>query len=297
MNAEQISNRPVALVTGASRGLGRALARALAADGWQLVITSRGGAELATAEAELAELTTVVALAGSIVDDDHRARLASAAAALGGARLLVNNAGTLNGADAAGADGGCEPLPRLADFPLPELLETFEVNVLAPIALTQLVLPQLRAHTGDVLNISSDAAAVAYEGWGGYGASKAALDLASAVLAVEEPELRVWAVDPGSMRTRMLQEASPGEDISGEPLPEEVAPALLTLVRDRAASGRYRASELLADRVGPAGAVTAGPDPAGPAAAPAAEAPGHAFAEAPAGAVPLAASSARRGDR
>ncbi|WP_327675008.1 SDR family NAD(P)-dependent oxidoreductase [Kitasatospora sp. NBC_00458] len=275
MNAQQISNRPVAVVTGASRGLGLALARALAADGWQLVITARGAADLAAVEAELAGTTTVVASAGSIVDDDHRARLAAAAASLGGARLLVNNAGTLNGADAPGADGGCEPLPRLADFPLPELLETFEVNALAPIALTQLVLPQLRAHAGAVLNISSDAAAVAYEGWGGYGASKAALDLASAVLAVEEPELRVWAVDPGSMRTRMLQDASPGEDLSGETLPEEVAPALLALVRDRAASGRYRACELPASPAVPAadgsGPASDGPGPAGgePAAVPA----------------------------
>ncbi|WP_031071292.1 SDR family oxidoreductase [Streptomyces sp. NRRL WC-3742] len=240
---------PVALVTGASRGLGRALAQALAEDGWQLVITARGAAELAVAEAELAAVTTVVALPGSIVDDDHRARLAEAAERLGGAALLVNNAGTLNGAPAPGA----EPLPRLAAYPLPDLLETFEVNALAPIALTQLVLPQLRAHRGAVLNISSDAAVEAYVGWGGYGASKAALDQASAVLAREEGELRVWAVDPGSMRTRMLQEASPGEDISGEALPEQVAPVLLALVRERSASGRYRAEDLAAVASVPSG--------------------------------------------
>ncbi|MFJ9840360.1 SDR family NAD(P)-dependent oxidoreductase [Kitasatospora sp. NPDC101155] len=233
---------PVALVTGASRGLGLALAHALAAEGWQLVITARGAAELAEAEAALAAVTEVVALSGSIVDDDHRARLAEAAEGLGGASLLVNNAGTLNGAPAPGA----EPLPRLADFPLPDLLETFEVNALAPIALTQLVLPQLRARSGAVLNVSSDAAVVPYLGWGGYGASKAALDLATAVLAREEPELSVWAVDPGSMRTRMLREASPGEDISGEPLPEQVAPVLLGLLRDRTPSGRYRAEDLVA---------------------------------------------------
>ncbi|MFJ2191225.1 SDR family oxidoreductase [Kitasatospora sp. NPDC087861] len=233
---------PVAVVTGASRGLGLALARALAADGWRLVITARGAAELAAAEADLAAVTEVVALSGAIVDDDHRAHLAEAADGLGGASLLVNNAGTLNGAAAPGA----EPLPRLADFPLPDLLETFEVNALAPIALTQLVLPQLRARAGAVLNISSDAAVVPYLGWGGYGASKAALDLATAVLAREEPELRVWAVDPGNMRTRMLQEAGPGKDISGEPLPEEVAPVLLGLLHDRAPSGRYRAEELAA---------------------------------------------------
>ncbi|MFJ9692025.1 SDR family NAD(P)-dependent oxidoreductase [Kitasatospora sp. NPDC101183] len=244
MNREALHSAPapVALVTGASRGLGRALAQTLAEDGWQLVITARGEAELALAEAELAAVTTVLALPGSIVDDDHRARLAEASERLGGAALLVNNAGTLNGAAAPGS----EPLPRLAEFPLPDLLETFEVNALAPIALTQLLLPQLRAHRGAVLNISSDAAVVPYLGWGGYGASKAALDQASAVLAREEEELRVWAVDPGSMRTRMLQEASPGEDISGEPLPEQVAPVLLGLVHGRAASGRYRAEDLAA---------------------------------------------------
>ncbi|MFG2908827.1 SDR family NAD(P)-dependent oxidoreductase [Kitasatospora sp. NPDC048286] len=242
---------PVALVTGASRGLGLALARALAADGWQLVITARDAAELAAAAADLAVVTKVVALSGSVVDDDHRAHLAEATEDLGGASLLVNNAGTLNGAPGPGR----EPLPRLADFPLPDLSETFEVNVLAPIALTQLVLPQLRAHAGAVLNVSSDAAVVPYRGWGGYGASKAALDLASGVLAREETELRVWAVDPGNMRTRMLQEAGPGEDISGEPLPEQVAPVLLGLLRDRRPSGRYRAADLAApsaDLAGPA---------------------------------------------
>ncbi|MBP0448826.1 MULTISPECIES: SDR family oxidoreductase [unclassified Kitasatospora] len=241
VRSAQPATPPVALVTGASRGLGLALARALAADGWQLVITARNQAELSAAEAGLAALTKVTALAGSVVDDDHRARLAEAAAGLGGATLLVNNAGTLNGSDA-----GSEPLPRLADVPLPDLLEMFEVNALAPIALTQLLLPQLRAHSGVLLNISSDAAVEAYRGWGGYGAAKAALDHASAVLAREEPELKVWAVDPGSMRTRMLQEAYAGEDISAEPLPETVVPALLGLLRDRPASGRYRAADLLA---------------------------------------------------
>ncbi|MFJ4188681.1 SDR family NAD(P)-dependent oxidoreductase [Kitasatospora sp. NPDC089509] len=231
---------PVALVTGASRGLGLALAHVLAADGWHLVITARGAAELAEAAAGLAAVTEVVALPGSIVDDDHRAHLAEAAEGLGGASLLVNNAGTLNGA----ADPGAEPLPRLADFPLPDLLEVFEVNALAPIALTQLVLPQLRAHSGAVLNISSDAAVVPYLGWGGYGASKAALDLATAVLAREEEELSVWAVDPGGMRTRMLQQAEPDQDLSGEPLPEQIAPLLLGLLRDRTPSGRYRAEDL-----------------------------------------------------
>ncbi|MFE2722445.1 SDR family NAD(P)-dependent oxidoreductase [Kitasatospora sp. NPDC059327] len=248
MNAPQHTTppaAPVALVTGASRGLGRALARALAADGWQLVITARDATGLAAVAAELAAVTRVVAPAGSVTDDDHRARLAEAAAGLGGAHLLVNNAGTLNGSDAAG-----DPLPRLADVPLADLLETFEVNALAPIALTQLLLPQLREHAGAVLNISSDAAVEAYPGWGGYGASKAALDQASAVLAREEEAVRVWAVDPGTMRTRMYQDACPGEDISDEPLPETVVPALLALVGGSRASGRYRASRLPTDARG-----------------------------------------------
>ncbi|MFF1867334.1 SDR family NAD(P)-dependent oxidoreductase [Kitasatospora herbaricolor] len=230
----------VVLITGASRGLGLELARALAAEGRQLVLTARNAAELAAVEAELAAVTKVVALAGSVVDDDHRERLAEAAAALGGAGLLINNASTLTGYDLAGA-----ALPRLADFPLTGLLETFEVNVLGPLALTQLVLPQLREHAGAVVNLSSDAAVEAYEGWGGYGASKAALDHASAVLAAEEPQLRVWAVDPGDMRTRMHQEAFPGEDISDRPLPRTVVPAFLALLRERPASGRYRAADLL----------------------------------------------------
>ncbi|GAA1223035.1 SDR family oxidoreductase [Kitasatospora nipponensis] len=232
---------PVAVVTGASRGLGLELARALAADGWQLVITARNPVELAAAEALLRPLTTVLALPGSVVDDDHRAELAGAADRLGGAALLVNNASTLTGYDLEGAAP-----PTLAGFPLPGLLETFEVNVLAPIALTQLLLPQLRMHGGSVINLSSDAAVEAYAGWGGYGASKAALDHASAVLALEEAQVRVWAVDPGDMRTRMHQEAFPGEDISDRPLPGTVVPAFRTLLRERPASGRYRAADLSA---------------------------------------------------
>lgn len=241
MNAKANDAPSVAVVTGASRGLGLELARALAREGRQLVITARGEAELAAAEAELSGITKVVALAGSVVDDDHRARLAEAAESLGGAALLVNNASTLTGYELAGA-----AMPALADFPLPGLLETFEVNVLGPIALTQLLLPQLRAHRGAIINLSSDAAVESYAGWGGYGASKAALDHASATLAQEEPALHVWAVDPGDLRTRMHQEAFPGEDISDLPLPATVVPAFLALLRDRPDSGRYRAAELLA---------------------------------------------------
>ncbi|MER5863408.1 SDR family oxidoreductase [Kitasatospora sp. NPDC002040] len=231
---------PVAVITGASRGLGLELARALAEDGWRLVLTARGAAELAAAGDGLKAVTEVVTLAGSVVDDDHRERLAAAAEGLGGAALLVHNASTLTGYPLDGA-----PLPALADFPLPGLLETFEVNVLAPIALTQLLLPQLRRRGGSVVAISSDAAREAYPGWGGYGASKAALDHASAVLAVEEPELRVWAVDPGDMRTVMHQDAFPGEDISDRPLPTDTAvPGILALLARRPASGRYLAAAL-----------------------------------------------------
>jgi NAD(P)-dependent dehydrogenase (short-subunit alcohol dehydrogenase family) len=234
------AHKPVALITGASRGLGRELARALAKDGWRLVITARGAAELDETAAELSALTEVAALAGSVVDDDHRADLAEAASEFGGADLLVNNASTLTGYDLKGAAP-----PALAQFPLPGLLETFEVNILGPIALTQLVLPQLRQARGAIINISSDAAVEPYAGWGGYGASKAALDHASAILAQEEPELRVWVVDPGDMRTRMHQEAFPGEDISDRPLPETVIPAFRTLLRDWPDSGRYLAGDLL----------------------------------------------------
>ena len=230
----------VAVITGASRGLGLALAEGLARDGWHLVVDARTGPDLAAAADRLGRLTTVTALAGDVVDDDHRAELAAAADRLGGADLLVNNASTLGGS----------PPPALAGFPLPALLETFEVNVLAPIALTQLLLPQLRSSpAGAVLNVSSDAAVEAYAGWGGYGAAKAALDHASAVLAKEEPQVRVWAVDPGDLRTRLQQEAFPGEDISDRPLPETVVPHLLGLLRDRPPSGRYAASAL------PAGAA------------------------------------------
>jgi NAD(P)-dependent dehydrogenase (short-subunit alcohol dehydrogenase family) len=235
-----MTTAPVAVITGASRGLGAALAEGLAREGWHLVVDARTATELDAAAAALARLTTVTALAGDVVDDDHRAGLAAAAERLGGAALLVNNASTLGGS----------PPPRLAGFPLPALLDTFEVNVLAPIALTQLVLPQLRrVPAGAVLNISSDAAVEAYEGWGGYGAAKASLDHAGAVLAVEEPDLRVWSVDPGDLRTRLQQEAFPGTDITDRPLPATVVPHLLGLLRRRPPSGRYRVADLARELV------------------------------------------------
>ena len=237
-------SKPVAVITGASRGLGLELARALALDGWKLVITARTAADLDLAAAELRQVTEVAALPGSVVDDDHRAELAHAAAELGGADLLVNNASTLTGYELGGA-----AMPALADFPLPGLLETFEVNILGPVALTQLLLPQLRQHSGAIINVSSDAAVESYKGWGGYGASKAALDHASATLAAEEAQVRVWSVDPGDMRTRMHEEAAPGEDLSDLPLPESVVPAFRALLSDWPQSGRYTAAGLLESAV------------------------------------------------
>ena len=234
------TTKPVAVITGASAGLGLELARELARRGWRLVLTARGPDRLASAAAELGELTEVAARPGSVVDDEHRAELTHAAAEFGGADLLINNASTLVGYD---LEGG--PMPTLAQFPLVGLLETFEVNVLGPLALTQLVLPQLRRKHGRVINVSSDAAVEAYPGWGGYGASKAALEHASAILAREEPELSVWAVDPGDMNTQMHAEAEPGADLSALPRPAAVVPAFTRLLDEAPASGRYRAADLL----------------------------------------------------
>jgi NAD(P)-dependent dehydrogenase (short-subunit alcohol dehydrogenase family) len=222
---------PTALVTGASRGLGLALARAVAASGWRLVIDARDAADLAAARAELAESTEVVALAGDVADERHRRDLITAA----GSRLdaLVNNASVL----------GPSPQPELAAYPLDALETVYRVNVLAPLRLFQLALPLL-GEGARVVNVTSDAAVEAYEGWGGYGSSKAALEQLTAVLAAEHPELLVYAVDPGDMRTRMHQEAFPGEDISDRPPPEESVPGLLALIQGDLPSGRYRAREL-----------------------------------------------------
>jgi len=223
-----------ALITGASRGLGRALAAGLARAGFDLVIDARDAAALdAAAGALRASGVTVTAVAGDVTDPAHRAALIAACA--GRLGLLVNNAGTL----------GASPLPALADYPADELRAAFEVNVIAPIALTQLALPLLRASGGAVLNITSDAALEAYAGWGGYGAVKAALEQASNVLAAEEPVLRVWWADPGDLRTDMHQLAFPGEDISDRPEPSSVVPAFVRLVRERLPSGRYRAAHLM----------------------------------------------------
>jgi NAD(P)-dependent dehydrogenase (short-subunit alcohol dehydrogenase family) len=223
------------VVTGASRGLGRALARALAEDGYRLVVDARNGDALRAAMAALPAGAMVTALAGDITDSAHRGDLRRAADTLGGPDLLINNAGTL----------GPSPLPAISEFPLDELRTAFEVNVLAPLALTQLLLPSLRERGGAVLSITSDAAVEAYAGWGGYGAAKAALEQACNVLAAEEVAVRVWRVDPGDLRTQMHQDAFPGEDISGRPLPESVVPAFRRLISERMPSGRYRAADLM----------------------------------------------------
>jgi NAD(P)-dependent dehydrogenase (short-subunit alcohol dehydrogenase family) len=227
-------NNPTALITGASRGLGRALAAGLAREGFDLIIDARDAAALdAAAGALRAAGHAVTAVPGDVTDPVHREALIAAA----GDRLdlLVNNAGTL----------GASPLPALADYPVAELRAAFEANVIAPVALTQLALPLLRAGGGAVLNITSDAAVEAYAGWGGYGAAKAALEQASNVLAAEELAVRVWWADPGDLRTDMHQAAFPGEDISDRPSPASVVPAFVRLVTERLPSGRYRASHLL----------------------------------------------------
>ncbi len=224
-----------ALITGASRGLGLALARGLAAEGYALIVDARDARALDAAVTSLPAGTLVHAIAGDVTDPVHRAALHAAAAGLGGIDLLVNNAGTL----------GAHPLPALASYPLDELRAAVEANLIAPVALTQLLLPVLREHGGAVLNVTSDAAVEAYSGWGAYGAVKAALEQASNVLAAEENTVRVWWVDPGEIRTRMHQDAFPGEDISDRPLPEEVVPGFVRLITERLPSGRYRAGDLL----------------------------------------------------
>ena len=230
----------VAIVTGASRGLGEALATGLVRTGWSVVVDGRDPLTLqAAADRIRAAATTgarVVALAGDITDEEHRHDLTAAAFELGGLDLLVNNAGTL----------GTSPLPSLADYPLDDLRIAFEVNVVAPLGVVQDTLPLLldSAHPR-LLNVTSDAAVEAYEGWGGYGAGKAALEHLGAVLAAEFPALTVWSVDPGNLRTAMHQAAFPGEDISDRPQPSTAVPGFLELIGSARPSGRYRVAELL----------------------------------------------------
>lgn len=225
-----------AIITGASRGLGLALARSLGERGWTLVIDARGAEDLQRAATELDRHADVRAITGDIADDWHRQALIAAA----GDRidLLVNNASIL----------GPSPQPELADYPTAMLARVYAVNAIAPLALIQLALPLMPAGAC-VVNVTSDAAAEPYAGWGGYGSSKAALEQLTAILAAERPALRVYAIDPGDMRTRMHQEAFPGQDISDRPLPEATVPGLLGLIESERPSGRYLARE---------GLVTAG---------------------------------------
>ncbi len=219
---------PVGIVTGASRGLGLALTRALAQRSWRVVVDAREDVAL---ELATASLEGVVAVPGDVADPEHRRTLVEVA----GERidLLVNNASLL----------GPSPQPALAEYPLTELRRVYEVNVFAPLALAQLALPRLTAGAA-ILDITSDAAVEAYEGWGGYGSSKAALEQLTAILGVERPSLRIYSVDPGDMRTRMQQEAFPDEDISDRPPPEQIVPNLLALIEGSQPSGRYRAGEI-----------------------------------------------------
>ncbi|MEU3341872.1 SDR family NAD(P)-dependent oxidoreductase [Streptomyces sp. NPDC002144] len=230
---------PVAIITGASKGLGRALAEALAARGWDLVLDARTAEVLRETAAglEATHGTRVRALPGDVTDAGHRAELVAAAWKLGGVDLLVNNASAL----------GAEPLLRLEGLPLEGLRRALEVNVVAALGLVQEALPLLRAaEAGAVIAVSSDAAAEAYETWGGYGASKAALDQLAAVLGEEEPGLRVWAVDPGDMATDLYAAAVPDDD-DPRPAPAGVVPAFLRLLDERPPSGRYAAPSLLVE--------------------------------------------------
>ena len=222
-----------AIVTGASRGLGLALATGLADRGWSLVIDARDGRALEAAAAGLAERTTVRAIAGDVTDPAHRRELVETAHRLGRLQAVVHNASLL----------GPSPQPALAAYPLDGLRQVYEVNVVAPLALVQEALPFLRSG-GRIVAVTSDAAIEAYAGWGGYGSSKAALEQLTAVLAAEQPHLRVYRVDPGDLRTQMHQEAFPGEDISDRPLPEVAVPGLIALLEDDHPSGRYKAQEL-----------------------------------------------------
>jgi NAD(P)-dependent dehydrogenase (short-subunit alcohol dehydrogenase family) len=223
---------PTAIITGASRGLGLALARALAERKWNLVIDARGADALQKVAEELAGTTEVVAVTGDVADEAHRSELVEAARAMGGPDLLVNNASLL----------GPSPQPKLAEYPLETFRQVYEVNVTGPLALIQQALPLLsQSPQGRILNVTSDAGVEGYEGWGGYGSSKAALEQLSKVLAAEHPELKVWWVDPGDMNTQMQQEAFPGEDVSDRPPPEESVPGILRLIDEDAPSGRYQA--------------------------------------------------------
>jgi NAD(P)-dependent dehydrogenase (short-subunit alcohol dehydrogenase family) len=230
----KFSRERTALITGASRGLGLALARALARNGWNLILTARTAHQLREARDELAQVTHVAAIAGDVTNPGHREALATLARGHAGLDLVINNAGAL----------GPSPLPGLLDHPLDELAAVFDANVIAPIGIIQAVRSELKPRA-IIVNVTSDAAVNAYPGWGGYGASKAALEQASAVLASENSELRVYWIDPGDMRTDMHQAAYPGEDISDRELPENRVPGFVALIESDLPSGRYVAADLI----------------------------------------------------
>jgi NAD(P)-dependent dehydrogenase (short-subunit alcohol dehydrogenase family) len=227
------TSAPTAVITGASRGLGLALATSLAADGWALVVDGRHPTDLAAAVDPLARVAQVIPVVGDITDEGHRRDLATAAQALGDVDLLVLNAGTL----------GPSPLPPLARLSLGDLRTTLETNLVAQLGIVQALLPHLRPHA-TIVAITSDAAVEPYEGWGGYGASKAGFEQLAGVLGVEHPELRVLRIDPGDLRTQMHQDAFPGEDISDRPLPEARVPGLRALIERGYPSGRYQVADV-----------------------------------------------------
>lgn len=229
------SETRTALITGASRGLGLALATALAKEGWQLIINGRNASALLKVQNELSAFAKVEAISGDLIDEIHLLQFPERAARLGGLDLVVNNASTL----------GASPQPALLEYKIEDLHQIFHTNVIAPLSLLQKLREQMKPKAV-VINISSDAAVEAYAGWGGYGASKAALDHLTAILAKENPQWQIYSFDPGDMRTRLHQEAFPGEDISDRPLPEEVAvPGLLKLIRSSPPAGRYLAKKIV----------------------------------------------------
>jgi NAD(P)-dependent dehydrogenase (short-subunit alcohol dehydrogenase family) len=232
MNA---TKNKTALITGASRGLGLALAIALAERGWNLIISARNASELLKVQKSLSELTKVDAISGDVIDEIHLLQFPERIAKFGGLDLIINNASTI----------GASPQPSLLEYPIEVIHQIFHTNVIAPLSLIQKVKAQLKSKP-IIINISSDAAIEAYEGWGGYGSSKAALDHLTVILGKENPKWRVYAFDPGDMRTKMHQDAFPGEDISDRPTPEEIAvPAILKLIESDKPSGRYAANEVL----------------------------------------------------